>query len=362
MGWGPKAPDTSGMNRAAETNAAIAGRAQDLAEREYTDAQVRQDRFDPLFEQIISQSMASQSTQDARSAEQWDLYREIGLPAERRLADAAANYDTPERRALEAEGAVAAVDQQFGRQREAQQRDLGRTGSSMTANRALTLDSASRFANAKASAAADRNARRVTEATGLSLTDAVANRGRGIASTGLQAAQLALSGGGQASGQLGQQQNTYSSSLAPTQGFYGTAIGANSSAGNIYGNIANIQSRANEGAMSGLLGLGKLGAMLYTSDPKSKAVHGKVNPKAALRSLEDADVYDWTYKPGMGDGGRHIGRMAGKGDADAPDGTKAIDAISELGTHHAAIKQLAKEVRRLGLADASDVKITRRAA
>lgn len=372
------APDTSGQNRAAEANAAIAGRQQDLAERSYADAQARQARFDPRFEQLIDSALASQQTQDARSAEQWDLYRELGLPAERRLADAAANFDTPERRAQEAEAAVAGVDRQFEAQRDAQRRQLARTGSSVSGNRALTLDAASRFANAKTSAAADRNARRQVEATGLSLTDAVAARGRGMTSTGLQAAGLALNAGNTAGGNLGQQQSTYNASLAPTMGFYQGAVGANNSAGSIYGDIARTQQQSNQGTLAGLAGLGGLAGTLLTapmggtllgtmigSDPKTKDVHGEVSGKKALRTLASAKVYDWTYKKGEGDGRRHLGRMAGEGDVDTSRG-KAIDVISEIGTHHAAIAELARDVkslkRRLSLGDVEDAKMVRRAA
>jgi hypothetical protein len=346
MGWGPSAPKTDGMNRAAEANAAVARRQQDLAEQEAAIARERQAQFDPLFMNLIEQSMASQQTQDARSAEQWDLYREIGLPAERELSQRAMEYDTPGRRDAAAAEARAGVAASLDQAVKTQNRDIGRRGGSLSSGQSMARDTALRFAGAKQSAGADRQARALTEATGMSLMDSVANRGRGIASTGLQAAQLALQGGGTASGQLGQNQGTYNASLAPTQAFFNGAVGANGSAANIYGNVANIQRQSSMDAMSGLLGLGKLGATLYTSSRKAKTVHGKVSGEKALRSLEDATVYDWTYKDGAGDGGRHVGRMAGDVEGDPMDG-HAIDLISEFGRHHAAISHLASKVRSL---------------
>lgn len=362
MGWGPKAPNTEGMNRAAEANAAIAGRAQDLAEKEYADSKARSAVFDPLFQKLINESMASQQQQNERSGQQWQHYLDTFMPAEKRLADAAANYDTAGRRQAAADEAVAGVDAAFDRVGQMQSRELGRRGISMDAGRSATLNAARGFAQAKASAGADTQARKLTEATGLSLTSDVARLGRGIAGTGLQAAQLALSAGGQAGSQLGQQQQTYNMGLAPAQGFMGTAISGNSAAGNIYGNIAGIQQQAANADMMGLGGLGSLAGTLLTapttgggsvlgkiiqSDPKAKTVHGKVSPSKALKKLEGEPVRHWTYKEGIGDGGEHIGRMATKADHEMDDGLRGIDVISELGVHQAAIQELSKRTKRL---------------
>lgn len=355
---------TAGQRGAGDLQMDIARQLQGLGAAELGTARTRQATFDPQFQQIIERALASQSTNDARSQQAWDEYTNYYMPAGRRMAQTAANFDSPQRRALEAEGAVAGVNQQFDAQRQAQQRALGRTGSSMTANRALTLDAASRFANAKAAATADRAARRDVENTGIALTRDVANFGNQTAGLGLNAANVGLRAGNTAAGTAATRQNTYNASLSPTfnalQGAYGAAGGA----GNTYNGVANVNLQRNAQDNAGLAGLGSLigglgAAFLAPSDPKIKTVHGKVDGKKALATLSDSKVYDWTYKPGKGDGGRHVGRMAGKGDRDTPQG-KAIDVVSELGMHHAAITQLAKEVRRLGLADASEAKITKR--
>jgi hypothetical protein len=53
--------------------------------------------------------------------------------------------------------------------------------------------------------------------------------------------------------------------------------------------------------------------------------------------------------------------MAGQGDPVGPDGLRGIDVVSELGTHHAAIADISKDVAtikkavaRRGLADAGE--------
>lgn len=349
----PDAPniDMSGQNAAALQQASISKDQLQFAKDQAGKAEQRQALFDPKFLEIINQQLESSRSNDARSAQQWQQYTNLFMPAEQRLADTAANYDTPGRRAAAASEAVAGVDAQFQRGRDAQNRDLGRAGVSLTSGRALTLDSAQRFAQAKAAAGADRQARNQVEATGMSLTDNVAKFGRGLPSTGLEAARLALGGSQAAGGSLGQQQSTYNASLVPSMQGYNNASGSTQAAGMQFGNIAQTALAQQQMDNAGMAGLGQLAgtlgsAMIYKSDPKSKTVHGKVNESKARESIESDKVYDWTYKDGEGDGGRHIGRMAGSNDVDTPSG-KAIDVASEFGLHRAAISDISKDVKAI---------------
>ena len=353
--------DMSGQNAAALQQAGISQAQLDFAKSEADKAGARQAQFDPKFLALLDQAMKSQETQNQRSAQQWDTYTNTFLPAEKRLAETALNYDTPGRRNEAAAAARAQVGLEGAQQREAQGRALNRAGVSLSSGRSLTLDNASRLTEAKAAAGADQNARRQVETTGLSLLDNAAKFGRNLPSTGLQAAQLAQQAGNSASGTLGQQQGTYNASLAPAVGLYGNASASAQAAGSQYNAINGIglQQQANSNAgMAGLGSLvGQLGSayLLAPSDPKTKKVHGKVDGAKALRHVDEKPVYDWTYKKGHGDEGRHIGRMAGKDDVTVKDGLKAIDVISELGLHHAAVGELSKKVkkleRRLTLAD-----------
>lgn len=368
------APDTSGMNQAAVQNAQIGAEQLQLARDQLAEAKARQAKFDPQFQAILDQALQSQKTSDQRSADQWQQYLNIGLPAENRLAETAANYDTPQRRAEAAAAAGAAVQEQGDAQRAQQSRALGRAGVSLSSGRALTLDNASRLQQSKAMVGAQQAARDKVEATGMSLTDNVAKFGRGLTSTGLQAAQLALGAGGQASGTLGQNQATYNASLAPAMQAYGGASNAYTSSGNMYGQIAGIQAQNNASTMSGLAGLGSLAGTLgtagvsgggsvfgnlFASSKKLKVKTGDVSGKRARLSLENASVQRWKYLPGAGDGGEHIGRYA-EDIPGGPMGGKAIDVISELGLHHAAISDISKDVKairkRLSLADAKEEK------
>lgn len=351
MGWGPEAPDTSGVNAAAVSNAELGKEQAALAREQAVKAEARQAAFDPKFQAILDSALASQQTADARSAEQWEQYRKIGMPAEQRLADTAATYDTPERRAEAAAAAGAAVEQQGNVQRDAQGRALGRAGISLGSGRALTLDNASRLQQTKATVGAQSAARDKVEATGMSLTDNVAKFGRGLTSTGLQAAQLALGAGGTAGGTLGQQQSTYGASMAPTFQAYGGAASANSSAGNLFGNSAQLANQGSSNSMQGLMGLGQMAGQAYMmfsskdlkTDKKGLSL-ADAEPRAEGGGMDDAvlegmrslpEVQSWRYKKGLGDDRTHIGEYAEDaqarfGDGVAPEGKALnIGAVGE---------------------------------
>lgn len=355
--------DTSGQQASAQISADVARGQLALGREELATARARQAWFDPLFGQAIQQSLTSQQTQDTRSAQQWQQYEDLFMPAEKRLAEQAANYDTPGRREQAAAEARAGVEQQAALQREEQQRRLERSGINLSSGRALTLDRAGALQTAKAAAGADAAARRQVEATGLSLTDNMVKTGRGITSTGLQAAQLALQGGNSAVGGLQAQQGTYNASLAPTTSLF---AGANNSAGTMgstYNGVAQVQASNNQAQAQNMQGIGQLAgmAMMYYSSPDVKTPTGRVSGREARRLLEDAttdpstsSIDSWKYDPGVGDGGEHLGRYAGSVPGD-PGGGQAIDVISELGLHNAAIADLSREVSQIAQ-DVSQIK------
>lgn len=368
MGWGPSAPDTSGMNQAAVQNAQIGAEQLQFAREQAAKAEARQAEFDPKYKEIIDAALKSQATQDARSEEQWQQYLKIGMPAEERLAETAANYDTPQRRAEAAAEARAAVEREGAAQREAQNQALGRAGISLSSGRALTLDNASRLQQAKASAGAAQAARDKVEATGMSLTDNVAKFGRGMTSTGLQAAQLALGAGSSAGGSMAQQQGTYNAALAPALQGYAGASSASSAAGTTFGQIANIQAQANRDSMSGLAGLGSLAGTLGSAGSGSiagtlllssrefKEELGDVDPEEALAAVRKPQVKRWRY---LGQEREEVGPMAedvhqatGLGDG------RTLSVVTELGMLRGAVQALAdrtdglKPARRLTLGQA----------
>jgi hypothetical protein len=340
------APDTSGINAAAVQNAEVGKEQLVLAREQMGKAEARQAEFDPLYKQLIQSSLDSQTQASAQSADQWDRYRTTFAPLESKMAETAANFDTPQRREAEAAAARADVAQSVAGQQDALQRDIGRTGMTLTGGKALALQAGAGLSAAKMSAGASGTARRAVEQAGIGLVDNAAKFGRNMPSTGLQSAQLALSAGGQATGQIGSQQQAINTTYAPAQGFYGGSVGATSSAGNLLMGAANIEQQANAAnsqMIGSIVGAGAgLGAAFIKSTEKSKNVEGDVDPEMALSSVKA-----WRYKEGEGDNRLRLGPMAedvaastGLGDG------QTLDIATELGTLRAAVQALAKDNAR----------------
>jgi hypothetical protein len=355
-----------------------------LAKEESAAARARQEKFDPQFQQIIDQSLTSQKTQGERSAA---LFDEWGGAADIRESfyNDARTFDTPGRRDEAGAAARAAVETESNMQRQAQQRSLGRSGASLSSGHALALDNSTRLATARASAGADADARRKVEATGLSLKDNAAKTSMGLPSTGLQAASLALGAGGAAGGAIAQGQGVYNASLAPTMGLYQGAGNSSTQSGNLYGNIANIQSQQQGSGLSALMGLGQTAGIMYgsgmfsskrfkrkvggSSYASSKEKKNPVGPRRASGDVEDARILSetptadavaavptqgWQYK---GEAGNTLGRdvhvgpyaedvQASMGEGAAPGG-EMIDGQQMAEHNAAAIAELAKRADRM---------------
>lgn len=239
------APDMGGVNQAAVANTEIGREQLSLAREEMAANKLRQAEFDPMFKKLIAASIAQQETASEQSAAQWKSYKDTWQPLEQKLAKTAAEFDTPERRASEAAAAGADVGIQFDRQRDALDRDIGRSNISLSSGKALALKAGSALEQAKATAGAESSARRQVEQAGISLVDNAAKFGRNMTSTGIETARLSLSAGQSASGTIGQQQGVINAGLSGAQGLYQGAVGANSSAGNLLLGAAGVEQQAN---------------------------------------------------------------------------------------------------------------------
>lgn len=351
--------DMSGQNAAALQQANISADQLQFAKDQAAKAESRQAQFDPKFQAILDQQLTSSKTQDARSAEQWNQYTSTFLPLEQKLASDAIGYNTEGRRTAAGAEARAGVDAAFQRTHDAMTRDLGRAGISQTAGRGATLDAAQRFAQAKASAGADRVARNQVETQGMSLVDNAAKFGRNMTSTGLQAAALATQAGQAGANTLGTQQQTYNASLSPTLQAYQGAGNSAQGAGATYAGINSQNLQQQQVSNQGMAGLGSLAGTLLTSPTAMSTLGsifsskdykhriGSVSGKHARQSLENAPVERWKYKKGIADEAEHIGPyVEDMKDSGATKG-KSLDVISTLGLHHAAISDMSKDVKAI---------------
>ena len=108
--------------------------------------------------------------------------------------------------------------------------------------------------------------------------------------------------------------------------------------------------QANQNSIAGVAsGIGSLAGLAWGSSKRIKTDKRPVPEGVALGAIRKMPVEEWTYKPGVEDGGRHIGpyaedfhRATGKGDG------KSIPAQDVVGLALGAIRDLDRKIDRLG--------------
>lgn len=244
------------------------------------------------------------------------------------IADAA-SYNTPERQSAAASAAVGDVRQQAEIARQSSARNLASMGVDPRSGAYAAEARRSATAETLGAAGAANSARRQVEAIGDAKQAAAINMGNGLAVN--PATSMQISNG------------------ATSAGFNG-AIGGQQQMGNLLNTQyqQQLESWQQRNAMLGGIGsaLGQLGGAFILSSKEAKTDKTKV--RGALKALKDMPVEAWTYKPGAGDGKRHIGPYAedfqkatGRGDG------KTIDLIDSIGITMAGVKELADEVSAL---------------
>jgi hypothetical protein len=364
MGWGPKAPKPDKkIGEAAMANAEVARRQMDLAEREYADTKVMNEKFAPLFEQLIAQSTEQSARDIERSDGLWNEFTTYFQPVRQEYAQRALDFDTAGRRDEAAATAAGEVGKAFSDAREAQNRALGRSGVTMSSGRGLTLDAGNRLAQAKATAAARTTARNQVENTGLNLMGSVANMSAGLPTQAIQTSQAGLGAGNTAVGTVGAQQGINNAGVGLASNLYGNAVGANSAAGNLL--LGQYQARANAAGQAA-------GGAIYGMSSKRKkhkrgnltlagygrSSRGDKTPHHALtladgagpatRKLTRLDNDVWEYKEGVADEGVHAGPYAEDvqrefGDDVAPGG-QMIDLKRMGAINRQAVDELEQQV------------------
>jgi hypothetical protein len=257
-------------------------------------------------------------------------YQDIFIPMQDAFIREANTYDSPERMSAAADRAGADVALAARQQRGQMQRQLGAMGISPASGRAMGAFSNMAMDTALATAGARNLARRQVEDQARNMRAAAINMGQGLAVN--PGTSMGLSNN------------------AGQAGFGGAMQG--------YGQQANILNQdynnryeawaARQGMLGGLAsGLGTLGGVilepLFSSSKDAKT--GREPVSGALDAVRSMPVEQWTYKPGMGDGGTHVGPYAedfqaatGMGDG------KTIDVISALGVTMGAVQELADKV------------------
>jgi hypothetical protein len=296
---------------------------------------------------LDSAKTAFQQSQDDRA---YALERRGQLTGlQDKMISDAKSFDSGARGNELANQAQADVGQQFNNSRQQTARSMARTGVNPNSGKALAINSEMGVSEAAAKAGVSSSARESARSEGYALTDRASNALAGYPSMGMSAtgsgAGYGASGVGLANASLAGQNSGYGSA-AQVAGQMGT------NATSMYGAQSNYATQSQQASNSLWGSLGTIGGVALSayarSDVNAKEDIKPVDGNQALQAIRNIPISKWSYKPGQGDGGEHVGPMAQDVNAEVGDqvapGGKAIDLISMNGIAMAAIKALDKKV------------------
>lgn len=260
-------------------------------------------------------------------------YKTVFEPLQDQFIAEAKEYASPERRLAAQDQAAADVAIAAGQAGGQRRRQMGAMGVRPDSGRFINAEAKAGTDVALATAGARNLAGRTVDDQGRQLRMAAINLGQGMGVN--PGTSIGLSNG---SAQAG----------------FGAAMQGYGQQGSLLN--ADFQNRmqayqANQGAIGGLFGaLGTVaGSIPWASSEDIKT--DKKPYTGALGAVRDMRVEEWTYKPGEGDGGTHVGPYAEEFSATTGMGDgKTIDPISAIGIAMGAIKELADKVDALSAA------------
>lgn len=251
----------------------------------------------------------------------------------------AKNWDTPGRRAQAASEAIADVRTQ-GRIAEGQRtRQAMAMGINPNSGRFLTAQREGGNDIALAAVGAGNLARDRVEAQGEAKMANAINLGSGMGVNPATSLGLASStmGSGAAMAQQGYAQQGQLLSQDHQNRMQTWQANQQSQAG-LLGGLGAVAGMVNWGQA-----LPAMGAML--SSKEAKTDKKPIKDGAAIEAVRKMPVEEWTYKPGMGDEGRHIGPYAEDfAKATGTGNGKTIDIASAIGVTMKAVQDLDKRI------------------
>ncbi len=339
--------------QAAASNAQIANRSLDLQKESFDFGKSLIEQYQPLYKRLIEADVGMAEDARDRSNAQWADYDQIFRPIEKRFAEDAMNYDSPTEIARREGLAAATAQGQIENMQQQRARTLTAQGVDPASGRSV-IDDTNALAMAKSGAV--NKERNDTVLQGMAMRQSAANFGRNMPNTSIAQNAAALQGNAAASNTAGAATAQPGVALQPALQFGNQAISANNSAGglSLSGAGFDLSRSLNRTSSAGnVLGLG-LG---YLSDERAKEGFTAVDDDESLEDVRMTPVSEWDYKPGMGDGGHHVGAMAQDLQAsmgsDVAPGGKMVDPISYMGKMHSAIRALDRKVSQaLGSGDA----------
>lgn len=247
------APNTEGINKAAVQTAALSKESLDWFKQTYADQAPQRDAAAALDTKVAESQLAGMNFATDQAKEAAARNKATFQPLEDRVVAGASAYDTPERRMAAANEAQASVEANFGRAQQGVTREIMRRGGGVDspANASLMADAA--IEKAKAVTGATAAATRNVESQGHArMMDAV-GIGHGVVGNQATQQQIATSTGAAATGAAGAGIGVLGAGNALMSQGFSTAIGAQTQAGQLYGQAANA-SKTDNSALWGAVG------------------------------------------------------------------------------------------------------------
>lgn len=339
-------------------------------------SQQRQGELDALVKQVTDRQNATAGQAADWASQDRARYDTTFKPLEDKFLDTVANYASPEKQAEAAAEAKADVTTAATQAREQAQRQAFGLGIRPDSGRFAGIDRAGELGTALAVANAQNGARQNLRDKALDLTASAVNLGQQTKSNALTEANLGLGAGSSAASIASNNKSLADSATGIVDQGMNGAIGGITAGANINSNLYGLGLNAyktaadeNNANWSGILGAIGTGAGLILSSKKAKKAKTPIKSGVARKAVDAMPVEQWDYKPGMGDGGRHVGPYAedfkaatGKGDG------KTIPVQDAIGVTMRAVQDLSREVTkiedRLGMGKPASLKLApkRRAA
>lgn len=260
-------------------------------------------------------------------------YLKYFRPLERTVVDDARNWDTRAKREAAATKAQASAVQAGEAARQMQVRQDAAMGVKPGSGRSSTTNRMMNLRTQLAGIGAGNQAREALRAQGTAMRAAVAGMGQGT--LGNSGSLLGMAGNSGAAGFQGAMSGYGQQSSILNQDFQNRMASYQQNQSGMDSLFSGI---------GGLLGTGM--SMGWFSSEEAKT--DKRPARGALRAVQRMRVDEWSYKPGKGDGGRHIGpyaeefhRETGRGDG------RSIPVIDAVGVTMGAVKELSDKVDKL---------------
>ncbi|MBC7620895.1 MAG: hypothetical protein H7293_18240, partial [Candidatus Saccharibacteria bacterium] len=250
------APDNSGMNRAAESQAALSKEQLDWAKDLYRESAPDRANATARANRVSDAQLTAMGEQSALTNEYANYNRGTFRPLEQGIVQDASGYDTADRREVEAAKGIADVQQAITTQRGISMRNLERSGVNPSSGKALALENQASISGAAMQASAANKARTQVETIGAARKMDAANLGRNLASNQATSAGIALNQGNSSVSNAMQPGAIAAQGAALMNSGYSGAQQGLAGSANTYGQIANIQNQAsqNDNAIWGALG------------------------------------------------------------------------------------------------------------